>query len=327
MKTTAGSFGRGASGAVIRWCLGRRCRGPAVFVLLLLICATQAQAFLRITEEEMAFEDASRDLLKNDAARFHLGRHGELIATRPRYGGDGRMGCANVLKKEDGSYDLAVFDYPKRYYYGHITHSGDIIYNFDALPPGIDRNAFAGPMRWPHLDENGCPRFDLFPEKAPSPLAPSYWPADAKVIASTTTFPILTDVEKHGDVRAVVYACADNAFYVFPGRKIGSPFPLLLVAAAERKCMNLISPDHPESPFLSIIDGGWADSCIVFKRNVDNSMIEPERSLPWPYLDDKGSPKLLDYPTRFRVGNYVTDVWKTYDKSGKHAIPMHAPVQ
>ncbi len=326
MKSTAGNSGQDASPAVERRYLGCRFWVPAVLVLLLLILAARAEAFRRVTEEEIAFNDESSALLKTSVAQFYLGRHGELIASRPRYGGDGRLGCANVLKKEDGSYDLTVFNYPKRYYYGHISTSGDISYNFEALPPGVDRNTFAGPMRWPQLDENGHPDLSLFPVRTPSVIAQPFRAADAKLIANTTTFPILTDIEKYGDVRAVVYACADNAFYLFPGRKIRSPFPLLLVGNSEKKCMDLVSPDHPEAPFLSIIDGGWTESHIVFRRNVDNSLIEPEQIFPWPYHDDKGSPKLLDYPTFLRVGDYVTSVWEVYDNTGKSCGVMHAPI-
>ena len=281
-----------------------------VLCALLLLQAGPAHAFRKITEEEGAFREATVELLKNAVAQAYLGRHGELIVPDFTYAGDGGMGCVNILKDDNGSYTLTVFAYPKRYYYGRITPSCDIVYSFDAgLPPGVDGTAFAGPLRWPFSDKEGRPCFQR--------------PDKVTVIANRKAFP--TPKVTNRPVRGVAYACADNAFYLFKGTEVLSPFPLFLVENSEKKCLDLVPPNDVDHPYLSIIDGGWADSHILFKRNADHSLLEPEIRVPWPYHNDDGKPALPDPSERLRVGQHVTDVLFLYDTTGKNRALVPAP--
>ena len=79
-----------------------------------LILAANAHAKMKVTEEEMAFDEESSALLKNAVAQLYLGRHGELIMPHLQYSGNGQIGCVNILKRSDGDYDMAEFVYPTR---------------------------------------------------------------------------------------------------------------------------------------------------------------------------------------------------------------------
>jgi hypothetical protein len=291
---------------------------------LLLFQIPIAHAKLKISEEEKAFDEESSELLKNAVARLFLGRHGELIIPHAAYNGDGQLGCANVLARADGKYGLAVFAYPARYYYGLIAPSGEIQYGFDRFPPGIDASTFIGPKHWPYLEENGRPKFHLQTKSSPSPLALPYQAAKTVVLADTNAIPIQPSANKQ--LRAVVYACADNAFYITKDNEIHSPYALLLLESEDRMSLDAISQTDPSPSFFSVINGGRTGSTVIFRRNTNGSLITPECRKPWPYLDKDGRPVLPDFPFRMVVGDYVTRAWLVQSDAGVPPLLRVAPI-
>ena len=294
---------------------------------VLVLCAalaqpTPAHAKMFISSEQMAFDEESTALLKDAVARLFLGRHGELIVPKTPYYGVAHMGCVNIIPKGNGAYDLAVFTYPHRYYYGIITSSCEIQYHTGKLPPGIDAEAFAGPAQWPDHDREGHPVFNA-KSMAVSPLAPDYQLAKITVIANMASHPI--PKAANTELRAVLYALADNAFYISKDATVQSPFALFLVEDKAAKRLDAVSPLNPAQPYFIVNDGGRTGSTIVFRRNAGGTDLCPEQNRPWPYFDVHDHPILPDVPFRMVVGDYLEESLQIpgsrFDVNGK-PIPL-----
>lgn len=259
-----------------------------VFFVLLIIF-TNGISFARHiipTEEEQAFNNESDILDNNLVAELYFGMHGELILPKYHYSGKEGVGCVKVLKNELYGYDLVIYDYPKRYYFGKLLKSGDIKYNMDDFPPIIQKSSFVGPIKW-DLYKNGI----------------IFEPQENDIIMSDTSS--MSNDNKYNNIKSVFYGCADNSFYISNSKKKQSKYAFLLIKNKTSSGLELISAYKEDEPYLTIDYGDNQLWRILFLRNVDGTKIIDGESFSWPFFDSNNSVEMPSIPILIYINRQI----------------------
>lgn len=279
---------------------------PLLVFFVIFLPFTNSTSFARHiipTEEEQAFNNESDMLDNNLVAELYFGIHGELILPKYPYSGKEGVGCVKVLKNELYGYDLVIYDYPKRYYFGKLLKSGDIKYNMDDLPQVIQKSSFAGPIKWV-LYKNGI----------------IFEPQDNDVIMSDTS--LISNDKIYNNIKAVFYGCADNSFYISNSTKILSKYAFLLIKNKNSSSLELISAYKGDEPYLTIDYGDNQLWRIFFLRNVDGTNIIDGESFFWPFFDSNNSVEMPNYPIHFYINRQIPYNSPQRFRSDGHPIPI-----
>lgn len=275
-----------------------------LFLFLLLIPQIRGASSMFATEEMIAFQEVSSKLLENMTMEFTLGLHGEFIFSPSTP----METSAFVLSRGENTYEIAVFDFPNRYFFARINPDLTIQYNFEQMPPTVPISTFCGPKAWPFSDNE---KKALFPK-----------PSDTHILCD---YPERT-IEKF-DTQNVIgygYLCLGEYTYILTDTTKQSPYAMPLIRSDSGN-MDLLPSKNDQNAFLRVVNGGWDNSHIIFFKTTSGAPLEKEKRLDWPFHDDTGSPSIPSHLFLSPLRSAVTKVWVTYDSAGNRTGVASAP--